>query len=85
MAALHARLSTSARRCYPAAARRFRLEGVVPVAFCLDPGGALRSVELRGSTGASVLDRAARECVVQGALPLEGAGSCFLVDVRFGN
>ncbi len=84
--ALHAALAASALRCYPAAARRFNLTGEVTVDFCLEPSGALRSATLAGTTGQDILDAAARECVVTGALPLpaEAFGGCYAVPVRFG-
>jgi TonB family protein len=83
--ALHQRLSESARRCYPAAARRFGLSGEATVAFCLDASGALTSTTLAGSSGQSLLDTAARECVIAGALPFpaDAAGGCYSVPVRF--
>ena len=52
------------------------------VAFCLDTPDRLESIALEGSTGSSMLDRAARECVVQTALPLARTG-CFTLPVRF--
>lgn len=82
LAALHRRLAESARRCYPSAARRFRLTGEVGLSFCL-ANGAVRSVELSGSTGSTLLDRAARECIVQGALPLPVSQGCYVQPVRF--
>ena len=78
---LHSRLAESARRCYPEAARRFSLQGEVVLSFCLRLGN-LATVALQGSTGSGLLDRAARECVVQGALPLAAEG-CYRVPVRF--
>jgi TonB family protein len=85
-AALHARLADSAQRCYPAAARRFGLTGQATVDFCLDASGALSSTALSLSTGQALLDTAARDCVVKGALPFptEAAGGCYSVPVRFG-
>ncbi|MBI3181316.1 MAG: TonB family protein [Myxococcales bacterium] len=80
--ALHRRLAASAKRCYPPAARRFRLKGEVKLTFCIDASGGLSSVELQGTTGSPLLDRAAQACVVQGALPLKMSG-CRPVLVRF--
>ena len=82
---LHRRLAEAAARCYPAAARRFRLQGVVPVHFCLDARGGASALSLQGSTGSALLDRSALECVVPGAQPLDGFEGCFLVPVRFGS
>lgn len=79
---LHRRLAASARACYPAAARRFRLRGSTPVRFCLDGKGGAGEVALAGSTGSPLLDRAATDCVVPGALPLRGTG-CYTVTVEF--
>jgi TonB family protein len=81
---LHRRLAEAAVRCYPAAARRFRLTGEVPVHFCLDAAGTATALSLEGSTGSPLLDRSALECVVPGAQPLSGFEGCFLVPVRFG-
>jgi TonB family protein len=83
--ALHAALAEAARRCYPAAARRYRLSGEAQIDFCLDGSGALSSTRLVASSGAEVLDAAARDCVIAGALPLprEAVGGCYTVPVRF--
>lgn len=81
---LHRRLAEAAARCYPEAARRFRLTGEVPLRFCLDGRGTAKAVSLEGSTGSPLLDRSALECVVPGAEPLSGFEGCFLVPVRFG-
>jgi TonB family protein len=81
---LHRRLAAAAARCYPAAARRFRLQGEVPLHFCLDAAGTPTAVRLQGSTGSSLLDSSALECVVPGAQPLPGFEGCFLVPVHFG-
>ncbi|MGO8970942.1 MAG: energy transducer TonB [Myxococcaceae bacterium] len=82
---LHRRLAEAARRCYPAAARRFRLQGQVPVHFCLDAHGVASALSLEGTTGSPLLDRSALECVVPGASPLPGLEGCFLVPVHFGS
>jgi TonB family protein len=81
---LHRRLAEAAERCYPNAARRFRLRGEVPLHFCLNAQGAATALSLEGSTGSPLLDRSALECVVPGAQPLSGFEGCFLVPVRFG-
>jgi periplasmic protein TonB len=81
---LHRRLAEAARRCYPAAAQRFRLQGEVPVHFCLDGQGVATALSLEGSTGSPLLDRSALECVVPGAEPLPAVAGCFLVPVHFG-
>ena len=83
--ALHAALAESARRCYPAAAKRFHLTGEAQLAFCLDASGGLKSTTLASSTGQSVLDAAAKDCVIAGAMPLpaRAAGGCYTVPVRF--
>lgn len=83
LAALHARLAAAARGCYPPAAVRFRLTGTVPVHFCVDSSGALSSIELRGTSGSALLDRAARDCVLPRAAPLRVPASCFDVPVAF--
>jgi TonB family protein len=84
LAELHRRLADAAARCYPAAALRLRLQGVVPLHFCLDERGAASALSLEGSTGSLLLDRSALECVVPGAAPLPGVVGCFRVPVRFG-
>ncbi|MBL8954826.1 MAG: TonB family protein [Myxococcaceae bacterium] len=83
--ALHAQLAESARRCYPAAARRFRLTGDATIDFCLDAGGSLKSTSLARSSGHELLDAAARDCVIAGALPFpaDASGGCFSVPIRF--
>lgn len=80
---LHRRLAAAARRCYPTAARRFRARGTVTLSFCLDPAGAASTSLARGS-GFALLDRAATDCVLPGALPLPGAAGCYTVPVVFG-
>jgi protein TonB len=80
---LAARLAAAARRCYPAAAVRFRLRGEALLAFCLGEDGAARSVAVARSSGSPLLDRAALECVLPGALPAPGAAGCFELPVRF--
>jgi TonB family protein len=80
---LHQRLSDSARRCYPPAAARLGLRGEVQLHFCLSRDGAALVADLWGSTGSSLLDRAARECVLAGALPVSGIPGCYEVPILF--
>lgn len=82
---LQRRLAWSAARCAPATAVRLARHGVpgVPLHFCLDASGRPSGVGLRGTTGSDQLDRAARDCVVPGALPLPPAQGCYTVEVRF--
>ena len=70
--ALQRRLAWSAARCAPASAVRLSRHGVpgVPLHFCLDASGRPSEVGLLGTTGSDQLDRAARDCVLPGALPL---------------
>ena len=86
LGALHARLARAADRCYPAAARRFRMVGTALVEFCVDGAGALARAALAQSAGSPLLDSAATDCVVPGAMPAppEAAGGCYRVPVRFG-
>jgi TonB family protein len=84
LAALHQRLAAAALRCYPEAARRFRTRGEVVVSFCLDPAGHARQVTPVASSGSALLDRAATDCVLPGALPMPGAAGCYRVPVVFG-
>ncbi len=80
---LHRRLASSARRCYPVAARRLRLRGEVGLHFCLTGDGREAGTALRGTTGFPLLDRAARECVLAGALPAPGISGCYDVAIKF--
>jgi protein TonB len=80
---LMARLSAAALRCYPQEAVRFRLAGQAQLSFCLNVEGQASSVKLSRSSGSEVLDRAAAECVLPGALPLPGAAGCYELPVRF--
>jgi TonB family protein len=55
---------------YPPSARRRGLEGTSRVEFEIDPAGLATGVELVGSSGHPILDRAARRCVrAAGVLP----------------
>jgi protein TonB len=80
---LAARLAAAALRCYPAAAVRFRLRGEALVSFCLGEDGAARSAGVVRSSGSPLLDRAALECVLPGALPVAGAAGCYELPVHF--
>jgi len=82
---LSRRLAWSAERCAPPAPVRRTRHGVpgVPLHFCLDSAGRPRDVGLLGTTGSDLLDRAARDCVVPGAVPLPPAPGCYTVEVRF--
>lgn len=84
LAALHQRLQAAVARCYPEAAVRLRARGRVVVSFCLDAGGNATSVTREASSGSALLDRAATDCVVPGALPAPGAPGCYSVPVVFG-
>jgi len=83
MAVLMARLSAAALRCYPPQAVRFHLSGETHLSFCLGEDGRASAVKLARSSGSEVLDRAASECVLPGALPLSGAAGCYELPVRF--
>jgi len=83
VAELHRRLAESAQRCYPSTARRLRLRGEVGLHFCLSEQGRVSVASLRGSTGSALLDAAARECVLAGALPAPGIAGCYDVPVKF--
>jgi hypothetical protein len=85
LAALSQRLAWSAARCAPAEVVRTARHAVpgVPLHFCLDATGRPSDVGLLGTTGSDVLDRAARDCVVPGALPLPPVPGCYTVEVRF--
>ena len=83
VAELHRRLAESARHCYPSTARRLRLRGEVGLHFCLSEHGRASVASLRGSTGSALLDAAARECVLDGALPAPGIAGCYDVPIKF--
>jgi outer membrane biosynthesis protein TonB len=87
LAELGRRLARSAARCTPSEASRLgwsKDRGLaVPVHFCLDAKGRPSDVGLQGSTGSELLDRAARDCVVPGAVPLPPAPGCYTVPVLF--
>jgi outer membrane biosynthesis protein TonB len=87
LAELGRRLAQSAARCTPSEAARHgwsKDRGLaVPVHFCLDAAGRPSDVGLQGSTGSDLLDRAARDCVVPGAVPLPPAPGCYTVPVLF--
>ena len=85
LSALSQRLAWSAARCAPAEVVRAARHAVpgVPLHFCLDDAGRPSDVGLLGTTGSDVLDRAARDCVVPGALPLPAVPGCYTVEVRF--
>jgi TonB family protein len=86
VAIVHARLAAVADGCYPAAARRFQQRGTVQLSFCTDAAGAAASTSVTQSSGAELLDAAARGCVIEAAAPFppEAASRCFSVPVRFG-
>jgi TonB family protein len=86
VAALHRVLAQAARKCYPAAARRFQLKGTAQVEFCLAGEGALASTHVTSSSGEALLDAAAVRCVIPNSLPLpkDAFGRCFRAPVRFG-
>ena len=86
IALVHARLAAVADRCYPAAARRFQQRGTVQLSFCIDPNGGTASTSVTQSSGAELLDAAARGCVLESAAPFprEASARCFSVPVRFG-
>ncbi|MGV3621844.1 MAG: TonB family protein [Archangium sp.] len=83
---MHTRLAGLARGCYPAAARRFRQKGSVGLRFCADERGVITDSRMLATSGADLLDTAAKTCVLENAspLPIEAASSCFSVRVRFG-
>ena len=85
LAELSQRLAWSAERCAPASVVRSARRPVpgVPLHFCLDASGQPSEVGLLGTTGSEQLDRAARDCVVPGALPLPPVPGCYTVEVRF--
>lgn len=49
--------------CYPAIAKKLRLEGVVTVSFSLRPDGYIQNIQIVSSSGSSVLDKKALQTV----------------------
>ena len=49
--------------CYPAIAKKLRLEGVVLVSFSLRPDGYVQNIQVVSSSGSSVLDKKAIQTV----------------------
>lgn len=72
LADLHRRLNAAAQKCYPPRARRLRLRGEMSVLFALNEQGEASRVQLARSSGSAILDEAATECVLRGALPAPG-------------
>jgi len=60
------------------------VKGEVVLSFCLDAAGAATSVAPVTSSGSALLDRAATDCVLPGALPVPDAAGCYRVPVVFG-
>jgi protein TonB len=50
--------------CYPAIAKKLRLEGVVTVSFSLRSNGYVENIQMISSSGSSVLDKKALETVL---------------------
>jgi len=82
-AMLEAHLRTHAPRCYPPAARRRAIQGGAELHFCVGEDGMPGSIRLEKSSGSSLLDRAAIDCVLRGAAPLPGPRGCVTVPVWF--
>lgn len=83
MALLQMRLAQAALRCYPPEAARFRLHGKASLAFCLSGGGEPSGVRVAQSSGSSLLDHAAVDCILPGAEPLPRRAGCYTVPVVF--
>ena len=82
-AALEAHLRAHASRCYPPAARKRYVQGGATLHFCIGADGKPDSIEIEKSSGSSLLDRAAIECVLRGAAPLPGPRGCMSVPIWF--
>lgn len=80
---LQSQLAWQIRSCYPAAARRRRTEGAVEIRFCTDAAGMPTELDLLRSSGSSLLDRAAAECVVRGSAPFALRERCITVPIEF--
>ncbi|WP_157370670.1 energy transducer TonB [Vulgatibacter incomptus] len=82
--ALEAHLRSRAARCYPRAAERRSIEGVVSLAFCIDEAGGPAAIRLVRRSGSELLDQAAIECVLKGAAPLPAPAGCISsLPIRF--
>ncbi|HWV37175.1 MAG TPA: TonB family protein [Vulgatibacter sp.] len=82
-AELEAHLRSHAARCYPPAARRRGVQGGAEVHFCVGADGTPGAIRLESSSGSSLLDRAAIDCVLRGAAPLPGPRGCVTLPVWF--
>ena len=82
-AVLVAHLRAHAKRCYPPLARRRSIQGTVGLSFCIDSHGMPQALRVEESSGSSLLDKAARECVIEGAAPLPGPEGCVRLDLPF--
>ncbi len=82
---VHAQLQNAANHCYPAAAKRFSVRGTVGLSFCVS-SASVEQIAVVTSSGSTLLDSAAHDCVVREAAPFapEASGFCFSVPVRFG-
>jgi protein TonB len=77
------RLQSSVNGCYPFRALRLNLQGTVRIGFCIDHNGKEHNVEIQKSSGYSVLDQAAVDCVLKNATPFPCAPQCVSVPIRF--
>lgn len=77
------RLASSAARCYPKAAQRFRAEGTPRVRFCVSEDGQPRDAALVEPSGQPLLDDAALRCVLARAAPFPATTACFTVPIHF--
>lgn len=83
LAMIRGRLAARAKGCYPAAAQRLGITGTAQVRFCVGPDGSATNVQVERGSGDSMLDRAASECVVQGAGALPALDRCVTVPIEF--
>jgi protein TonB len=67
----HIRTMIENALCYPAIAKKLRLEGVVTVSFSLRSNGYVENIQIVSSSGSSVLDKKALQTVasLDGAYP----------------
>lgn len=80
---LRQQLAWHTARCYPRAAQRRRTEGLVEVRFCLDDTGHPRSTEVLESSGSSMLDDAATDCVIRSSAPFAMRDVCITAPIDF--
>lgn len=76
-------LRQHANRCYPRSLSRRGTKGTVEVSFCVTGEGQPREERVVQTSGSTLLDRAAIDCVIRGSAPLPALPACYTVPIRF--